>query len=100
MRLRSLRARLTLWYMSLLTVTVLVLGGGAYGLLVYSLTHETDAALHGVATTLAEQAQQQTTAFVPSDVDAIFQLRCGKVILAFGPCANVRQANAATALAQ
>ena len=27
-------------------------------------------------------------------------LRCGKVILAFGPCANVRQANAATALAQ
>jgi signal transduction histidine kinase len=59
--------------MSLLTVTVLVLGGGAYGLLVYSLTHETDAALHGVATTLAEQAQQQTTAFVPSDVDAIFQ---------------------------
>ena len=44
MRLRSLRARLTLWYMSLLTVTVLVLGGGAYGLLVYSLTHETDVA--------------------------------------------------------
>jgi hypothetical protein len=39
MRLRSLRARLTLWYMSLLTVTVLVLSGGAYGLLVYSLTH-------------------------------------------------------------
>jgi heavy metal sensor kinase len=73
MRLRSLRARLTLWYMSLLTVTVLVLGSGAYGLLVYSLTHETDAALHGVATALAEQAQRQTTAFVPSDVDAIFQ---------------------------
>jgi heavy metal sensor kinase len=73
MRLRSLRARLTLWYMSLLTVTVLILGGGAYGLLVYSLTHETDAALHGVATALAEQAQRQTTAFVPSDVDAIFQ---------------------------
>ena len=73
MRLRSLRARLTLWYMSLLTVTVLILGGGAYGLLVYSLTHETDAALHGVATALAEQAQRQTTVFVPSDVDAIFQ---------------------------
>ena len=58
MRLRSLRARLTLWYMSLLTVTVLVLGGGAYGLLVYSLAHETDVALHGVATALAEQAQR------------------------------------------
>jgi hypothetical protein len=28
----------------------------------------------------------------------IIVLRCGKVILAFGPCANVRQANAATAL--
>ena len=74
MRLRSLRARLTLWYMSLLTVTVPVLGGGAYGLLVYSLTHETDVALHGGSTTaLAEQAQRETTAFVPSDVDAIFQ---------------------------
>ena len=73
MRLRSLRARLTLWYMSLLTVTVLVLGGGAYGLLVYSVTHEMDVALRGVATALAEQAQRQTTAFVPSDVDAIFQ---------------------------
>jgi hypothetical protein len=43
-------------------------------LLVYSLTHEMDVALHGVATALAEQAQRQTTAaFVPSDVDAIFQ---------------------------
>jgi hypothetical protein len=27
-------------------------------------------------------------------------LRCGKVILVSGPCADVRQANAATALAQ
>src|SRR6516162_4972437 len=27
-------------------------------------------------------------------------LRCGKVILVFGPCADVRQANAVTALAQ
>jgi heavy metal sensor kinase len=59
--------------MCLLTVTVLVLGGVAYGLLVYSLTHETDVALHGVATALVEQAQQQTATFLPTDVDAIFQ---------------------------
>jgi len=30
----------------------------------------------------------------------IYLLRCGKVILVFGPCADVRQANAVTALAQ
>jgi RNase_H superfamily len=34
------------------------------------------------------------------DLLVTYNLRCGKVILAFGPCANVRQANAATALAQ
>jgi hypothetical protein len=33
-----------------------------------------------------------------AEVALAFILRCGKVILAFGPCANVRQANAATAL--
>jgi hypothetical protein len=32
--------------------------------------------------------------------DIVGVLRCGKVILAFGPCADVRQANGATALAQ
>ena len=34
MSIRSIRARLTLWYTSLLTVTFLLLGGTAYGLLV------------------------------------------------------------------
>ena len=53
MRLRSIRARLTLWYTSLLTVTVLLLGGLAYELLGYSLSRDLDRALQGVALTLA-----------------------------------------------
>ena len=44
MRPRSIRARLTLWYTSLLTVTILLLGGVAYGLLGYSLARDIDSA--------------------------------------------------------
>ncbi|MGQ4809386.1 Adaptive-response sensory-kinase SasA [Candidatus Entotheonellaceae bacterium PAL068K] len=73
MRIRSIRARLTLWYTGLLTVTLLVLGGVAYGLLLYSLAHEMDVALHSVAQTLAEQARQETSRFIARDIDAVFQ---------------------------
>ena len=73
MRLRSLRARLTLWYMSWLAVTFLVLGGGAYGLLVYSLAYDVDVALRGVAQALAEQTQRGPSGYFPTDVDALFR---------------------------
>lgn len=47
--LGPIRARLNFWYTSLLTVTLLLLGGSAYGLLSYSLRHEVDAALNWIA---------------------------------------------------
>jgi heavy metal sensor kinase len=73
MRRLSLRARLTLWYTSLLTITVLVLGGVAYGLLVYSLAHDVDVALRGVAQALTNQARQGPAPAFPADIDALFR---------------------------
>jgi two-component system OmpR family sensor kinase len=73
MRVRSIRARLTLWYTSLLTATFLLLGGTAYGLLVYTLSQETDAALRGVAQGLAEREGGRAGAFFPPDVDELFR---------------------------
>lgn len=73
MRLRSIRARLTLWYTSLLTVTVLLLGGTAYGLLEYSLGRDIDTALQGVAQVLAKQATANSAPWLSADIDAIFR---------------------------
>ncbi len=73
MRIRSIRTRLTLWYTSLLTVTFLLLGGTTYGLLVYSLSREVDAALKGVAQALAQEGPRRRTTFFPSDVDQVFR---------------------------
>jgi heavy metal sensor kinase len=73
MRWRSLRTRLTLWYTSLLTLTFLVLGGVAYGLLTYSLTREVDAALLGVAHELDTQARRETPTIFPRALDELFQ---------------------------
>jgi heavy metal sensor kinase len=73
MALRSLRARLTLWYTSLMTVTLLLLGGIAYGFLGYSLARDIDRALQGVALTLAEQSPRGNAPAVPPDIDAIFR---------------------------
>ena len=73
MRPRSIRARLTLWYTSLLTVTVLLLGGVAYGLLEYSLTHDVDTALQGIAQVLAERPAASGSALVSADIDALFR---------------------------
>jgi len=73
LRLRSIRARLTFWYTSLLTVTLLVLGGAAYGLLSYSLSHEVDAALNGVATTLAERSHDNSVSIPPAEIEEMFR---------------------------
>lgn len=73
MRIRSLRARLTFWYTSLLTATFILLGGTAYGLLVYTLSKETDAALRGVARALAEREGGGASAFFPPDIDEVFR---------------------------
>ena len=73
MRPRSVRARLTLWYTGLLTLTMLLLGGVAYGLLDYSLARDLDRALQGVAMVLSEQPSRGRLAPVPQDIDAIFR---------------------------
>src|SRR4030042_2159622 len=73
MRIRSIRTRLTFWYTSLLALTFLLLGGAAYGLLAYNLSHDVDTALSGVARLLAEQARRSGAAFLPPEVDAAFR---------------------------
>jgi heavy metal sensor kinase len=73
MRPRSIRARLTLWYTSLLTVTVLLLSGVAYGLVEYSLVHDVDTALQGIAQVVAERPAASGSALVPADIDALFR---------------------------
>lgn len=71
--MKSIRARLTFWYMSLLTVTLLVLGGTAYGLLTYSLAREVDAALDGVGRTLAERAHGSSVVIPPGEIEEMFR---------------------------
>jgi heavy metal sensor kinase len=71
--LRSIRARLTFWYTSLLTITLLLLGGVAYGFLAYSLSHEVDAALSGVAETLAERSHGGLAPVPSADIDEMFR---------------------------
>src|SRR5712691_1539425 len=73
MRPRSIRARLTLWYTSLLTVTVLLLGGVAYWLVETSLVHDVDTALHAIAQVVAERPAASGAALVPADIDALFR---------------------------
>ena len=73
MRPRSIRARLTLWYTSLLTVTILLLGASAYSLLGYSLARDIDRALQGVAVALSEQPSRSRLPAVAPDIDAIFR---------------------------
>src|SRR2546426_12148304 len=73
MRPRSIRARLTLWYTSLLTVTVLLLGGVAYWLVESSLVHDVDTALQAIAQVGAERPAASGAALVPADIDAPFR---------------------------
>jgi heavy metal sensor kinase len=73
MRPRSIRARLTLWYTGLLTVTILLLGTSAYSLLGYSLARDIDRALQGVAVALSEQPSRSRLPAISPDIDAIFR---------------------------
>jgi len=73
MRVRSIRARLTLWYTGIVTATLLLLGGAAYGLLVYSLGHELDVSLHGVAQAMGQQYRAGAAGFTFSEIDELFR---------------------------
>ncbi|MDZ7597604.1 MAG: heavy metal sensor histidine kinase [Desulfobacterales bacterium] len=73
MRFRSIGARLTFWYTSILTLTFILLGSAAYGLLVFSLSNEMDNALNGVAEVMAQRTRGGGAPFFPSEVDAAFR---------------------------
>lgn len=73
MRAKSIRWRLTLWYTIISTSGVLLLGVSAYQLLSYSLSHEVDAALNGVATAMVERARGGKTPPTLSDIDDLFR---------------------------
>jgi two-component system OmpR family sensor kinase len=72
LRFHTLRARLTLWYVGLLSIMLLILGGCSYGLLLYSQAHDIDVALQGMARRLEKQAIEQSR-FFPSDVESLFR---------------------------
>jgi len=73
MKGRSIGARLTLWYTTLLAATFVVLAGVAFVLLAYSLSHDVDVALDGVAKIMTKQVRQEGAPYVPSDIDEIFR---------------------------
>ncbi|HVO84475.1 MAG TPA: ATP-binding protein [Syntrophobacteria bacterium] len=73
MRVRSIRAQLTLWYTGVVSATLLLLGGAAYALLVYSLSHELDVSLQGVAQAMGQQYQRGTVGLAPSEIDELFR---------------------------
>ena len=73
MKMQSVGARLTLWYTSLLTLTFVLLAGASYGLLAYSLSHDLDLALEGVAEALAKHTPAGPTSFFSSEVEDIFR---------------------------
>ena len=73
MRLRSIWTKLTFWYTGILCLTLLVLGILAYSLIYYSLSRDIDAALHGVAKTIAEQAQKSDRTPIPPNLDELFR---------------------------
>ena len=68
----SIRARLTLWYTGLLTVTLLLLGGVTYGLMVKSLDQDVDNALRKIAQVLSVQARKEAALF-PANIDDMFR---------------------------
>ncbi len=73
MRIRSIGSKLTLWYTGLLTLTFLLLGTIAYGLLAYSLSRDMDYALKGIGSILVEKAKAEGHAVYPSEVDELFR---------------------------
>ncbi len=72
MNIQSIGTKLTIWYISLLTLTFLLLGSVAYGLLTYNLSQDLDSALNSVAEVMAKRARVKNTPFIPTDVDELF----------------------------
>lgn len=70
---KSIGARLTCWYAGIIGFTLLLLGSIAYGLLAYSLSHDVDASLEGVAKVSAAQARMMGSPSQPRGVDELFR---------------------------
>jgi len=73
MRIRSIGSKLTVWYTGLLTLTFLLLGTIAYGLLAYSLSRDMDYALKGIGGVMVHKAKVEGHRLYPSEVDALFR---------------------------
>ena len=73
MFLRSIGARLTLWYMGILGITLLLVGAISYGLLAYSLSQDVNIALQGIAQVIAAQVRSQDSASSSPNVDDLFR---------------------------
>ena len=73
MLFKSIRNRLTAWYVGLLTIAFIILGSAAYELLSYSLNQEMDNTLRSVAKVMVERAGGEPGTFFPSEVDEIFR---------------------------
>jgi len=73
MRFKSIRARLTFWYTSLLTITFLLLASAAYWLLAYTISNDVDASLHGVAKAVVKQAHDSASPLFSPDIDKVFR---------------------------
>jgi two-component system, OmpR family, sensor kinase len=73
MRIRSIGAKLAIWYTGLLCLTFLLVGSVSYGLLAYSLSQDIDYALNGVAEVMVQQAQEGGGNYFQSDIDELFR---------------------------
>jgi heavy metal sensor kinase len=73
MPLRSIGARLTLWYIGILALTLLLVGAVTYGLLLYSLSHDVNVALQGIAQVIASQVRSQGNVSPPANVEELFR---------------------------
>lgn len=73
MALRSIGARLTLWYTGILSITLLFLGSASYGLMSYSLSQDINVALQGVAQVIAGRVRAEGRNPLPPDVDDLFR---------------------------
>ncbi len=73
MLIRSIGAKLTIWYTGLLCLTFLLVGTVSYGLLAYSLSQDIDYALTGVAEVMVHQAQESGDKYFQPDIDELFR---------------------------
>ncbi len=73
MKRLSIRARLTLWYTGILAMTLILLGGASYGLLMRGLWQDVDATLEGVAKAVVQAANRPPAELIPPDLDEVLR---------------------------